>query len=180
MLLWLFFLWHAREGWRVQLFDHDLGCGHFFMVLILKTNLKGRLASEEAPLPVRYESSCNEPSSFTVLERCWEKQRKGCSKSEMFHPWACGSAFLFLPAVLRVREFSQCSLVRHLWPRGQSRISEVALELLLQGFPMFPLSFLHGAEFPRQNPRCGRRLCAVCAQSRAGHLKASLCCSLLA
>lgn len=54
MLLWLFFLWQAREGWRVQLFDHDLGCGRFFMVLILKTNLKGRLASEEeAPLPVR-------------------------------------------------------------------------------------------------------------------------------
>lgn len=50
-----FFLWQAREGWRVQLFDHDLGSGHFFMVLILKTNLKGRLASEEeAPLPVRY------------------------------------------------------------------------------------------------------------------------------
>lgn len=54
MLLWLFFyLWHARDGWRVQQFDHDLGCGHFFMVLILKTDLKGRLASEEAPLPVR-------------------------------------------------------------------------------------------------------------------------------
>lgn len=53
MLLWLFFLWHARESWRVQLFDRDLGCGRFFMVLILKTNLKGRLASEEAPLPVR-------------------------------------------------------------------------------------------------------------------------------
>lgn len=53
MLLWLFFfLWHARDSWRVQLFDHDLGCGRFFMVLILKTDLKGRLASEEAPLPV--------------------------------------------------------------------------------------------------------------------------------
>lgn len=40
--------------------------------------------------------------------------------------------------------------------------------------------FAWNRQFPRENPTRGRRLHALSAQSCARHLKASLCCSLLA